>query len=82
MVEQYKPDIVTMDIQMPKMVGLQATDVIMSTMPTPIVVISSMIDDSESEATFKALGGRGFDSISQARVIYSHQNSLLSDAIW
>lgn len=55
MVEKFKPDIVTMDIKMPKMDGYEAIDIIMRETPTPIVVISSMIGDSESEATFRAL---------------------------
>lgn len=55
MCEQLKPDIITMDIKMPKMDGYEAIDLIMRASPTPIVVISSMISDSESEATFRAL---------------------------
>ena len=55
MVEKYRPDLVTMDIKMPNMDGYQAIEVIMSRFPTPIVVISSMVSDSDSDATFKAL---------------------------
>lgn len=53
--EKLKPDIITMDIKMPKMDGYEAIDLIMRESPTPIVVISSMIGESESEATFRAL---------------------------
>ncbi len=55
--EKFKPDLITMDIKMPKMDGYQAIEEIMSKFPTPIVVISSMISNGEadSEATFKAL---------------------------
>ncbi len=35
------PDVITMDLNMPQMDGLQAIDVIMRTCPRPIVVISS-----------------------------------------
>ncbi len=57
MTEQLKPDLITMDIKMPLMDGLQATEEIMSQFPTPIVIISSLIGDADadSEATFKAL---------------------------
>jgi two-component system, chemotaxis family, protein-glutamate methylesterase/glutaminase len=39
--ESLKPDVITMDINMPVMDGLQATAEIMSTNPRPIVVVSS-----------------------------------------
>jgi two-component system chemotaxis response regulator CheB len=41
MAEALKPDVITMDINMPVMDGLQATAEIMSTNPRPIVVVSS-----------------------------------------
>ncbi len=39
--ESLKPDVLTMDINMPVMDGLQATAEIMSTNPRPIVIVSS-----------------------------------------
>src|SRR5487761_848822 len=41
MAESLKPDVITMDINMPHMDGLQATEHIMSQNPRPIVVASS-----------------------------------------
>ncbi|NNM58991.1 MAG: chemotaxis-specific protein-glutamate methyltransferase CheB [Legionellales bacterium] len=49
-----KPDIVTMDIQMPVMDGLLATRCIMSEYPVPIVIISSKLNELEMGATFQA----------------------------
>ena len=38
---QLKPHVITMDINMPHMDGLQATEIIMSTDPRPILIVSS-----------------------------------------
>lgn len=53
--EKLKPDIITMDILMPVMDGFEATSVIMSQQPTPIVVISAGVRDDSQSVTFKAL---------------------------
>lgn len=54
MIPNLKPDIITMDILMPVMNGLEATRLIMSQYPTPIVIISSAFHD-ESVSAFEAL---------------------------
>lgn len=53
--KKLKPDLITMDIQMPVMDGLSATRMIMAQNPTPIVVISSLVNDESIHATFHIL---------------------------
>jgi two-component system chemotaxis response regulator CheB len=52
--ESLKPDIITMDINMPHMDGLQATAQIMTTNPRPIVIVSSESKEGAA-STLKAL---------------------------
>jgi two-component system, chemotaxis family, protein-glutamate methylesterase/glutaminase len=47
--ESLKPDVITMDINMPHLDGLQATELIMSQHPRPIVIVSS--ESREGAAT-------------------------------
>ena len=54
-VEDKRPDVITMDIDMPKMNGLEAIRRIMETQPIPIVVVSASFDKNDVEKTFLAM---------------------------
>jgi two-component system chemotaxis response regulator CheB len=54
-ITRHRPDVITMDINMPVMDGFAATRRIMETTPVPIVIVSSAVDPKESRVSFRAM---------------------------
>jgi len=62
--DELNPDVILLDIEMPKMDGLEATKKIMSDNPTPIVILSAM-GDKVANMAVKALDAGAVDFISK-----------------
>lgn len=59
--ERLRPDVVTLDMIMPEMSGLAATEQIMAHWPTPIVIVSSSTNRGELVQTYDALRAGAVD---------------------
>jgi len=56
-----RPDVVTMDMMMPVMTGLAATEYIMAYCPTPILIVSASTNRGELFKTYDALAAGAVD---------------------
>lgn len=65
-----KPDLVTLDLEMPRMDGFTLLRIIMSTRPTPVIVVSSRGGD---ESVFKALELGAVDFILKPTAVVSDE---------
>lgn len=59
--EALRPDVVTIDMMMPVMTGLAATEHIMAYCPTPILIVSSSTNRGELFRTYDALAAGAVD---------------------
>ena len=62
-----RPDVITMDVNMPGMTGYETTRRIMETSPTPIIVVSAADDTGDVEMSFKAMESGAVAVISKMR---------------
>ncbi|MEY4543831.1 MAG: hypothetical protein RL685_26 [Pseudomonadota bacterium] len=60
---EHRPDVVTMDIMLPKLSGLAATEYIMAHCPTPILVVSASFNRGEIFMTYDALSAGAVDAL-------------------
>src|SRR5262249_39654318 len=59
--ESLRPDVITLDMMLPVMSGLAATEYIMAYCPTPILVVSSSTNRGELFKTYEALAAGAID---------------------
>jgi two-component system, chemotaxis family, protein-glutamate methylesterase/glutaminase len=57
----HRPDVITMDMMMPVMTGLAATEYIMAYQPTPILIVSASVNRGELFKIYDALAAGAVD---------------------
>jgi len=66
-VASLRPDVITMDVNMPGMNGYDVARRIMETFPTPIIVVSAADDTGDVESSFRAMESGAVAVVSKVR---------------
>jgi len=64
--QRLRPDVITMDVMMPVMDGVTATEYIMANCPTPILMVSASSNRGHALQTFDALAAGAIDVLDKA----------------
>lgn len=80
-----RPDVITMDLRMPVMDGLEATRRIMEAHPTPVVVVSATLSPDEVGGSFAALQAGAVTTVMKPRALNhpdaEHDHRQLLDTV-
>ncbi|NQT24965.1 chemotaxis response regulator protein-glutamate methylesterase [candidate division KSB1 bacterium] len=79
-IARFQPDVITLDIEMPEMNGLETLQRIMSEMPTPVVMLSSY-SRAGADLTFEALDMGAVDFIAKPHPMFSQSVEEIQDKI-
>jgi two-component system chemotaxis response regulator CheB len=79
-IEELRPDVVTLDLEMPQMDGIETLRQIMRRNPLPVIVVSSHSTEGASE-TFKALQLGAFDFVAKPQENVSTMIDTIADEL-
>lgn len=83
-ISKARPDVITLDLEMPRMNGLTFLKKLMASFPVPVVVISSLTTNA-AELTFKALEYGAIEVIAKPRLatreFFEESKIIICDAV-
>jgi two-component system chemotaxis response regulator CheB len=79
-IRRLRPDLITMDIELPGMDGLTAVEIIMGTRPMPIIVLSSHVGPASHKAA-AALAAGALDAVAKDDLDLSRPASMAGAAL-
>lgn len=80
MIKQLNPDVLTLDVEMPRMDGLNFLEKLMRLRPMPVVMVSSLTE-SGSDITFRALELGAVDFLTKPKMDISNGMQQYTDEI-
>jgi two-component system, chemotaxis family, protein-glutamate methylesterase/glutaminase len=79
-IKRLNPDVITLDIEMPRMNGLEFLEKIMRLRPTPVIMVSSLTQEG-AEVSLRALEIGAVDCVAKPSVTNTHSLDVLIDLV-
>lgn len=79
-IKQFNPDVLTLDVEMPKMDGITFLRNLMRLRPMPVVMVSTLTEKG-AETTLEALSLGAFDFVEKPKIDVSHTLGAYSDEL-
>lgn len=79
-IQKLKPDMITLDVEMPRMDGLTFLDKLMRAHPMPVLMVSSLTEKG-AETTLRALELGAIDFVTKPKIDVAHGTEEIRDEI-
>jgi two-component system chemotaxis response regulator CheB len=79
-IKQLSPDVLTLDVEMPRMDGLTFLTKLMAHRPMPVVMVSSLTEQS-CDTTFRALDAGAVDFVTKPKIDVTNGTVALADEL-
>jgi two-component system, chemotaxis family, protein-glutamate methylesterase/glutaminase len=76
-----RPDVILMDLELPRLSGIEAIREIMATAPRPIVVLSAILDKDGVDRTFESFQAGAVDVLAKPRGLSLEERERFSDRL-
>lgn len=79
--QTHRPDVILMDLELPRMSGLEAIREIMATAPRPIVVLSGELDKGDADRTFESFQAGAVEVLTKPRGLSSEERDRFAERL-
>lgn len=79
--QTHRPDVILMDLELPRMSGIEAIREIMSTAPKPIIVLSGTLDEKDSDRTFASFNAGAVEVLAKPHGLSKEAQERFSDRL-
>jgi two-component system, chemotaxis family, protein-glutamate methylesterase/glutaminase len=79
--QTHKPDVILMDLELPRMTGIEAIKEIMATAPRPIVVLSGALESEGTDRTFESFQAGAVEVLAKPRGLSIEEQERFSERL-
>jgi two-component system, chemotaxis family, protein-glutamate methylesterase/glutaminase len=79
--QAHRPDVILMDLELPRMTGIDAIKEIMATAPRPIVVLSGALESEGTDRTFESFQAGAVEVLAKPRGLSAAEQERFSERL-